>query len=151
MLLHNDYLINMLTNRIDEIWNKDFQCVAFNKDHAKNVWWITLWSFNWFAIKASYKQWWTYDPRYVNKFEPWPTVWLKAGDHIIQVFWSTGHIWVVHRADANWYYLIEQNNGELDKSNNMIWWNGDWLWNDAILIRYYKRDTRIIKNIYRKI
>jgi hypothetical protein len=150
MLLHNDYLIKMLTNRVDEFWNKDYQCVAFNKDHAREVWWIPLWSFNWYAIKATHKIWGTYDPRYIDKFSPWPTVWLKQWDHIIQEFWKTWHIWVVHRADANGYYLIEQNNGELDKSNWFIRGNGDWLWNDAVLIRYYKWNTRPIKNIYRK-
>lgn len=147
---NNEYLINFITQKVDEVWNKDYQCVAANKHHARMVFGIKLGWFNGFAIAATYKAGWTYDPKFWDYLIPWPWTNLKQWDHLIQKFGKTGHIWRVWRADDKWYFLVGQNDGEYDKDRKEKRGNGDGAWNDAILPRYYYRDERPIAYIFRR-
>lgn len=144
---HHQFVINYISNRYQEpTGNYWYQCVALMKIYAKFVQKKVLWSYNWQANKATYKIWWTYDPRYRHQYNAWPWVDLKQGDHIIQELWKYWHIGILHRADKTWYYMLSQNDGEYHKNTR---WNGDWQGNNAIMMRYYRRSDRPILKIYR--
>lgn len=145
-MIHDEYLIRALTYNFQESVKLGNQCVAMNKRYAKLVQWVDLGSFNWEADRATYKPWWTYDPKYRDMLEVWKDK-LQQWDHLIQRFMATWHIGVVHRADERWYFLMAQNDWEYDKKTR---WNWDWLWNNAIMIRYFKRTDRPILYVFRK-
>lgn len=143
---HNEFLIKYLTYNYQENAQLGKQCVAFNKLYAKQVQGIQLGSFNWEADRATYKAGWTYDPKYWNKLKVW-TDKVKEWDHLIQKLYDTGHIGIVIRQTDNWYFLLNQNDGEYEEDT---WGNGDWLGNNAIIIRHYRRTQRPILYIFRR-
>lgn len=146
-MTNDQYLISFITKSVKETEQLGAQCVAMNKHHAKSVYMLKLWSFNWSARLATYALWWTYNPNEWIKLEIGKAP-LLQWDHLIQDFGKHWHIGVVWRADAEWYYLLEQNNWELDKK----YWergDGDGKRNDAILIRYYRRQERPILMAFR--
>lgn len=145
-MTHNEFLIENLTQRVKEPWYTH-QCVWFVKHYAKKVQGIVLGSFNWEADRATYKAGWTYDPKHWIRFVSWPWNDLKQGDHLIQIFLNTGHVGIVHRADSEWYFLLAQNDWELNKKT---WGNGDWKGDNSIMLRYFKRSDRPIKEFFRK-
>lgn len=145
-MTHFEYLVKALTYNYQENAQYGKQCVAMNKRYADLVQWVKLGSFNWEADRATYKKWWTYDPSKRIQLKVGKDA-LIVGDHIIQKFSTTWHIGVVHRADANGYYLLAQNDWEYHKDTRG---NGDGLGNNAIMIRYFKRSDRPILMAFRK-
>ncbi len=145
-MTHFEYLVKALTYSYQENAQYGKQCVAMNKRYADLVQWVKLWWFNWEADRATHKPWGTYDPSKRIKLVIWKDK-LEQGDHLIQKFMTTGHIWVVHRADEKGYFLLAQNDWEYDKKTR---WNGDWLGNNAIMMRYFKRTDRPILYAFRK-
>lgn len=145
-MTHFEYLLRALTYNCQENQTFGKQCVAMNKRYAEVAQWVKLGSFNWEADRATYAPGWTYDPKYRNKLIVWSEK-LKEWDHLIQKFMKTWHIGVVHRADDNGYYLIAQNDWEYNKKTRG---NGDWLGDNAIMIRYFKRTDRPILYVFRK-
>lgn len=146
MTKHELYLLKHLTYKVSEPWFWH-QCVGMNKSYAKEAQGVSLGSFNWQANKATYKAGWTYDPKYWIRYIPWPWNDLKQGDHLIQNFLKTWHIGIVHKADAEGYFLLAQNDGELNKKT---WGNGDGKGDNAIMLRYFKWSDRPIKEFYRR-
>lgn len=140
MTKHELYLLEHLTYKVSEPWYWH-QCVWMNKNYAQEVQSVTLGSFNGQANKATYKAGWTYDPKHWIRIIPWPWNDLKQGDHLIQNFLKTGHIGIVHRADSEWYWLLEQ---------NWAYWNWLGKGNDAIRTNYYKWSDRPILCFFRK-
>ncbi len=147
-MTNDQFLLRYITLSVEENKSLWKQCVAFNKLYATEVQGIQLWSFNGSAKKATYKKWGTYDPDKFIKLQV-GTAPLMRGDHLIQDFDKHWHIGIVRRVDTEGYYLLEQNNWELDKKYGERG-DGDWKRNDAILIRYYRRQERPILLAFRK-
>lgn len=138
-MTHNDYLIKVLSTRVDYDWAYWYQCTDLAKDYARSVLWINPWSFGWAAKNANQSTFpWT------TIYMPWPWKDLKQGDILIQDWfpWNIyGHVWVIHKAERFGYYLIEQ---------NAKTWNWGWVWNDAVRVNYYNRSERTILRFFRK-
>lgn len=139
-MTHNNFLTAYLSTKVDYDWQYWYQCTDLAKVYAQEVRWITPWTFWWSAKNADQSTFpWS------TIFTSWPGKDLQQWDILIQ--WPTsrnmyGHVWIVHRADRFWYYLMEQN------AVTGNWW---WAGNDAVRINYYRWSERNILRFFRKI
>ena len=141
MKLHKKFLQDWLWKPND--YDKGFwvQCVDLAKAYSKEVFWIELWNFSWWALKA-----WL-------SGSPFNSKWIRinntssfiplCGD--IVFFDKTasnkyGHVALINNANIKEIEVLEQN-----------WWKGSWtwLWPDAIRLKKYNYLTPKVLGFFR--
>lgn len=119
-----EFVNNMLSSRVDEDGNKDYQCVALAKYFTQKVFGKKLGYFSWSA-----KNWWANRKTLLSDYDIYENNWSnkpKRWDIIFWNNWTYWHVAIVMAYYKDFVYVLEQN----------FWsWNWDWLWENAIKIR----------------
>jgi len=127
---HKQFLQDWLWKPND--YDKGFgvQCVDLSKAYSKEVFWIELWNFSWWALNA----WLTCSPfnskwiRIKNTSSFIPRVW----DVVFFDKTSSNKFWHV-AVVSEWSTNIKLNVIE----QNAWMWKGKWLWSDVIRLHTY--------------
>jgi len=148
-MLHEEYVKKYSWQRVDFDASYWFQCVDLARHYVALVWWWTTWAFGWSAISWRYNRDKTFPwkrsitgfPNDTADIKKWDIVIFKPYAKVmVKSPWSQtrrqitltqhGHVWVVDYIDNDWVIRLLEQNGWTG--------NGNWLWNNAIRLYWYK-------------